>query len=136
MAQAAHLQRQCQVLPDRHVGVERVALEHHGDVAPLWRHAVDRSSANADLAAVLGLETGDNAQHGGFPAAGRADQGQKLAPDDGERDTAQDRSAGKALYDPCKFHRRHEMSCPSPQIGSEGRARPQRRGAATLSPDA
>src|SRR4029434_11157327 len=99
--------------------VERVALEHHGDVAPLWRDAVDRSAANTDLAAVLGLETGDNAQQGGFPAAGRADQGQKLATDDGERDTAQDRSPGKALTIPASSTAAMKRAAPRPQIGSE-----------------
>jgi hypothetical protein len=38
---AAQLQAEGHVLVDAHVRVERVVLEHHGDVAVLGRHVVD-----------------------------------------------------------------------------------------------
>ena len=54
--------------------VERVVLEHHGDVAVARRHVVDDIAANPDLPAADFLQPGNHAQGGGFAAAGRADQ--------------------------------------------------------------
>src|SRR3546814_10092024 len=42
---ASELQREAHVVGDRHMRIERVVLEHHGNVALLWRNAVqDRKS--------------------------------------------------------------------------------------------
>ena len=40
---AAHLQREADILGDRHVRIERVGLEHHGDVALRRVQVIDRS---------------------------------------------------------------------------------------------
>ena len=44
-------QAEGQVVVDAHVLVERVVLEHHGDVAVARRQVVDHPLADADLAA-------------------------------------------------------------------------------------
>ena len=68
------LQAERHVVVDTHVRVERVALEHHGDVAILGRHIVDHAVADADFALGNLLQAGDHAQAGGLAAAGRADE--------------------------------------------------------------
>ena len=73
---------------DRHVRVERVVLEHHGDVAVLRRHVVDDVAADRDLAAGDLLEPGDHAQRRALAAARRADQHDELLVGDVEVDAA------------------------------------------------
>ena len=56
----AHLQRERHVLAHRHVRVQRVALEHHRDVAVLGRNVVDQLVADVDLAGGRLLKAGDH----------------------------------------------------------------------------
>ena len=51
LRQLHHPQRKADVLVDRHVRVERVGLEHHGDVAVLGIDVVDHAVAYPELAA-------------------------------------------------------------------------------------
>src|ERR1019366_6521514 len=67
------------VVEHGHMRVERVILEHHGDVALLRRHLVDHAPADLDLAARYFLQAGDHAQQRGLAAARRADQHAELA---------------------------------------------------------
>ena len=59
--------------------VERIVLEHHGDVAILGRQVVDHLAADADLAGRDVLETGQHSQQRRLAAAGRADKDDELA---------------------------------------------------------
>ena len=77
-------ERERDVLAHRHVRVERVGLEHHGD-APLGRrHVGDVDAVDEDLPCGDHLEAGDHAQQRGLAAAGRPEQGAELALVDGE----------------------------------------------------
>ena len=76
---AAHLQAERHVLLHRHVRVEGVVLEHHGDVAVAGRDVVHEPVADVDLAAGDFLEPGDHPQRRRFAAARRADQHDELA---------------------------------------------------------
>ena len=76
------------VLLHRHVRIERVVLEHHGDVAILRRHVVDDVAADQDLAAGDVLEPGDHAQRRRLAAARRAHQHHELVVGDIEVDAA------------------------------------------------
>jgi hypothetical protein len=60
------------------VRVERVTLEHHGDVAVLGRDIVDPPVADVQIAAADFLEPGDHAKRGALAAARRSDQDQEL----------------------------------------------------------
>ena len=59
---AAQLQGERHVLEHGHVGIERVVLEHHGDVAILRRHVVHQPLADANLARRNVLQTGNHPQ--------------------------------------------------------------------------
>ena len=74
------------VVVDAHMRVERVVLEHHGDVAVGRLDLVDDAAADIDLAAGDGLQPRDHAQQRGFSAAGRADQHAECAVADLEID--------------------------------------------------
>ena len=63
----------------RHVRVERVALEHHRDVAVLRRHVVDHAVADEEAPVADLLEPGDAAQRGRLAAARRSDEDEELA---------------------------------------------------------
>ena len=76
---ACQVQRETHVLRHVHVRIERVVLEHHGNVA---RHrsqichvlAVDEDVPFADV-----FEAGDHAQHRGLAATGFAEQDDELS---------------------------------------------------------
>ena len=67
------------VLGDAQVRIERVVLEHHGDVTFLRRQVVDHAPSDRELAVGDLLQAGDHAQRSRLPAAGRADQDEELA---------------------------------------------------------
>ena len=67
------------VLVHAQVRVERVALEHHRDVAVARRHVVDDALADADRALGDRLEAGEHAQRSRLAAAGRPDEHHELA---------------------------------------------------------
>ena len=66
--------------------IERVILEHHGDVAIGRLDLVDDASADIDVARGDGFEARDHAQQRGLAAAGGADQHAELAVGDFEVD--------------------------------------------------
>ena len=70
--------------------VERVVLEHHGDVAVAGLELVDHPAADRDLAGGDRLEAGDHAQQRGLAAAGGADEDDELAVGDVEVDAVDD----------------------------------------------
>jgi hypothetical protein len=67
------------VLAHRHVRIERVVLEHHGDAAVAWPHGVDTCFPEMDLAGGRGLKPGDDTQQGRLAAARRAQEDRELA---------------------------------------------------------
>ena len=99
------------VLVDREVRVERVALEDHGDVAVARRDVVDDPVADPDCALRDVLEAGDHPEGGRLAAARRADEDHELSvldfqvePVDGSRAVGIDlrdvlkRNASHALF--------------------------------------
>jgi hypothetical protein len=81
---AGDLQGEAHVVRDGHVRVERVVLEHHGDVAVLRGDVGDVAVADADRPAVDLLEPGEHPQAGRLAAARGADQDEELAVGDVE----------------------------------------------------
>ena len=102
------LEREAHVVGDRHVRVERVVLEHHGDVPLFRRHVVDDALADADLAARDVLEAGDHAQKGRLAAARRADQDHELPVDDVDRDAVDDLRRAEGLADVADLNSSHD----------------------------
>jgi hypothetical protein len=68
------------------VGVERVGLEHHRDVAVLRREPRDVAVADRDPAAGDVLEPGDHAEQRRLATTGRAHQYEEFAVSDVEGD--------------------------------------------------
>ena len=62
---------------DRHVRIERVALEHHGDVAVARLQPRDVAIADQHAPAGRQFEPGEDAQRRRLAAARRAEQGQE-----------------------------------------------------------
>ena len=88
-----------EVLVHRHMRVERIGLEHHGDAALGRRHLVHALAVDHQVAAGDRLEPGDHAQQGGLAAARRADEHGELARLDGEVDAVDDLDLAVALDD-------------------------------------
>ena len=82
----AHLERERDVLEDRHVRVEGVVLKHHRDVALARVEAVDDAVPDPNLALGDVLKPGDHPQGGCLAAARRADEDHELAVDNVERE--------------------------------------------------
>ena len=66
--------------------VERIGLEHHGELALGRRLVGDVAAVDDDLAAAGVLEAGDQPQQRGLAAARRADEDDELAVVDVEVD--------------------------------------------------
>ena len=75
----AQLEAEREVVADRHVRVERVALEHHRDVAVLGGDVVDDLVADPQRAVGDLLEPGDHPQARRLAAARRPDEHHELA---------------------------------------------------------
>ena len=75
---AAVAQAEGQIVVHAHVLIERVVLEHHGDVAVFRLQAVHDPVADGDGAAADVLQPGHHAQGGRLAAARRSDQHDEL----------------------------------------------------------
>ena len=106
--QLAHLQREGEVLVDRFVRVERVVLEHHGDVAVLRVEIVDHAVADGDLAGGDRDQPGDQIERGRLAAAGRTDQRDELAVLDGQRHVVDRHDGAVGLDKISQDHLSHE----------------------------
>ncbi len=79
LGDASHLQGEAHVVGDGHVRVQRVVLEHHGDVPVLRGQVGDVAIADHDLPGVHLFEASEHAQRGGLAATGGSDQHHELA---------------------------------------------------------
>ena len=104
---AAALHAEGDVLPHRHRRVERIGLEHHGDVAVLRRNAVDDAAADRDLTRGDRLEAGDHGKQRRLPAAGRPDQHDEFAGLDLEVDAFEDLDRAEPLGEIANAERGH-----------------------------
>ena len=92
-------------LAHRHVRIEGVILEHHGDVAVARAQVIDDLAGDLDGAVAGILEAGDGAQQRALAAARRADQHGELLVGDVEVDAAHGMdAAGVALVQPSDPH--------------------------------
>ena len=104
------LQGERHVVEHGHVRVERIVLEHHGDVAVLRRQRIDHPLADGDLARGDVLEAGDHAQQRGLAAAGRPDQHHELAVGNVDADAVQHLDRAERLAHVADVNGRHSCS--------------------------
>ena len=76
---ALHLERVCDVVLDRHVREERVALEDRVGIAAERRQVDDVDARDADAALIRTHEARDDAHRRGLAAAARPEDGEELA---------------------------------------------------------
>ena len=81
---AAVFQPVTDILANRHMRVQSIVLKHHRDVPIRRVHIVDHPVADFQRAFGDILQPCDHPQQGGFAAARRADQNDKLAVLNGE----------------------------------------------------
>jgi len=113
----AHLHAESDVFRHRHVGIERVGLENHGDVALRRVQPVDHLPIDADLAGGHRFQSGDGVEQGRLAAAGRADQHQEPALVERQVDVLQDIDRAEALAEAFDFKsRRHAYPFTAPAI--------------------
>ena len=127
---AAHLHAEGHVLRHRHVGIERVGLEHHRDVALRRMQIVDRLAVDADLAGADRLEARDGVEQRRLAAARRADQHEEAALVERQIDALEDFERAEALAQPADFEEGHGFILsprrPSGRARSSGRRRYRR----------
>ncbi len=111
---AAQPERDGDVLVRRHVRVERVALEDHGDVAGPRIEIRDPLAADEDVARVGVLQSGDQPEQRRLAASGGPEHGQRLAVVHRARDAAHGVgvAAGVSLVEVDELQRGHEVSIP------------------------
>ena len=124
------LQPEREVLFDRHVRVEGVALEHHRDVSRLRLQIGDLAVADRDLAGGDLLQSGDHPQDRGLPASGGTHEDHEFAVRDLERDIVDgDHIVAEELGDPIQDDPRHQDSSRRRARGASRRGRGVRRAA-------
>jgi hypothetical protein len=107
----AQLQSETEILLDGHVGIQRVVLEHHGDVAVLGRHVVDHLVADRDRTGADVLQARDHPQCRRLAAAGWTDQHHELAVFDVEAEVVNRLDpSGIDLVDPVDLDLSHRVS--------------------------
>ena len=102
-----HLQRKGNVLLDRHMRKQRIALEDHAEGALFGGDGGDIRAVLAKRPRCRRLEAGQDHQEGAFARAGGAEKCQELTGADGQRDIAQGMEIAIGLAYPvrCDFGR-------------------------------
>ena len=109
LVDAGNLESESHVFRHRHVGVEGVVLEDHGDVPVLRRNIGDITVTDQDSSIVDFFQAREHAKRGGLPAARRAHENEELAIIDGEIQSIHSRNSSSRVNATCfiKRHRRH-----------------------------
>ncbi|MNG96391.1 hypothetical protein D3C79_554550 [compost metagenome] len=84
--QLAQLQTKRQVIFYRHMRIQRIVLEHHGNTTGFRGQVIHHAVANAHFTAANGFQPCQHPQRGRFGTAGRADNHHKLAIGNGQID--------------------------------------------------
>ena len=92
-------QAEGQVVAHRHVRIQRVVLEHHGQLPQARRRMGDVLPADQDASGRHFLQPGDHAQQAGLAAARRAEEHDELARRHVERQVGDDLHRAIALAD-------------------------------------
>ena len=98
----AHLQREGDVLSDRHVREEGVVLENHADVATVRRHRRNRIFININFARGRDLEASQHHQRRRLAGTRRSQERNELARSDVERDVIDGGNGAVAFFDAIK----------------------------------
>ena len=93
LVDAAPAQTERQIVAHRHVRVQRIGLEHHGDVAAFRRHPVHDRIINAERAGCDRFQARDHSQCRRLAAARRPEQDHEFAIFDAQRDIVDRREA-------------------------------------------
>ena len=107
---AVHLQAEAQILPNRLVRIECIALEHHRHVAVTWSQVVHDVTADLYRADIHLLQPGDQSQQGRLAAARRADEHAELLVGDRQVDVLQHFDRAEGLREIGKSNRGHSLS--------------------------
>ncbi len=107
---AANTQAVGHVVEHGHVRIERIVLEHHGDVASGGVGGGDVAAIKDDPAGGGLFEAGDDPEQGGFAAAGGADDDEHLAVVEAQVECFKDRGLAKALVDAGELEGGHYFS--------------------------
>ena len=92
------MQTKRDILRNIQVREQRITLEYGVDLALIRRNIVQALAIEEYVAGIRLLEAADDAQCGRFAAAGRTEQGHKLAALDGQRNAAQHRRSVKFFF--------------------------------------
>ncbi len=84
-------------------------MENHGNVTILWRHVIDDTAPDLDLARRNRLQPGNHAQERGLAAAGRADKHDKFAVINVDIDAVHDLHCAIALGDAANLNICHAI---------------------------
>jgi hypothetical protein len=109
-AQPTHDQRHRDVRADGHVGIERITLENHGDLALMRAQLVDRDAADRHAAGILPFQPGDDANQRRLATARGPDQADELAVGDVEIDAGEYALYAEGFDDPLKGQAGHQSA--------------------------
>jgi len=94
-----HTQGESEILEDGEMGIERVALKDHANIALTRRHIIHDSPIEAQHSTRRPVDTSQHQQGSGFAAATGSEQGQKLTLGNGAAEILHRRHRAKILAD-------------------------------------
>ncbi len=100
-------QAEADIVAHAHMRVERVVLEHHGDVALMGLELGHVPGIEPDRAAARLLQPGDAGERGALAAAGRPQERQELAIGDRDVEPGHCPHLAEALLQSLQRHARH-----------------------------
>ncbi|MCY1231036.1 hypothetical protein D9M72_434720 [compost metagenome] len=106
---AADFHAEGDVSGDRHVRIERVGLEHHGDVALRRMQIGDRAAIDGDLPRRDRLQPGNRVEQRGLTAARGADEHEETTLFNLQVDVLQDLERAIGFAQVADFQERHEL---------------------------
>ena len=101
------LQPERHVFAHRHVRIERVVLEHHGDIALAGGRLFASLAADRQRSGIDGLQTRDHAQERRFAGAGRSEKHDEFARFHRQGNVGKDLHAAETLRNVIELDARH-----------------------------
>src|SRR6266446_5436852 len=105
-----HLEAEGHVVGDVHVGIEGIALKHHGDIAVFGLNTIDQAVPNVEIASTGFIQPCHHAQDRAFAGTRGSDQHHKFVVIDGQAEIMHHLYVAEGLVDVLEANTGHSSS--------------------------
>jgi hypothetical protein len=112
LSDPSHLEREADILRDRHVRIEPIVLEHHGHIPLYRRQMIDALTVHQNIARGCVLKARNHVEGGSLAAARRTEESNELCLTDGEIDIGANGKLAERLEEFSQFDCGHAPVIP------------------------